>query len=367
MTYGQILNKDKFMAGYIGFPRPTIKEIRGRVQSDLNTSLPGQDSTLRFSPLNALSETVVGASQELYGYLDWVARQTNLLDCEDEQLDKYGQIWAVTRIPAAYAKGSVVFSGINGTHIPPGTILQSSTGTEYKTTGAATIYPVMDPVPVQCTLPGSEYNIPAGETLSLGASISGLNSDVTVATMTNGADTESDSSYRQRILKKISQPPRGGSVNEWINWTMEYPGVTRAWCFPQELGSGTVTIRFMMDDTYPDGIPTQHDVDMVKAHLEQYRPVACRLFVFAPITTPQHVVVYKLDPDNPFIRSAAVDELRRAIKEKGKPNGVMHVSWLWEAVSLATGCKSHLINYPPADVIYNSPAFIPVLGDVTFT
>lgn len=354
------------MAGYTGFPKPKISDIRKNVQSDLNTALPGQDSTLRFSPLNALSETVIGATNELYNYIDWCAKQTNLIDCEDENLERYGKIWNVTRYPAKYAAGNITVSGVTGAVIPAGTLVANSAGYEYRTLSAATIYPVMMPVPVQAVFPGAKYNLDDASTLSLVSPISGVSSDVTVVTVNGGADVESDSSYRARILHKIAHPPQGGSKSEWEEWTLSYPGVTRAWCFPQELGSGTVTIRFMMDDTYPDGVPLERDIVAVREYLEQFRPVTSKLFVFAPVLTKQNVVVYQLAPDNPAIRSAAVEELRRAIFDKCQPNGVLHVSWLWEAVSLATGANSHLINYPPADVTYNSPAFIPVLGDVTF-
>lgn len=354
------------MAGYSGFPRPDLSEIRARVHGDLNAALPTQNATLRFSPLNALSETVVGASNELYGYLDWIARQTNVLDCDNEQLDKFGQIWGVARNESTYASGFITVTGTTGAQIPQFSALSSDAGGQYITTAGATIYPVMSAIAVKSTLPGSKYNILGGENIALAAAISGVNASVSVVNIGGGLDRESDDSYRKRILHRIAHPPAGGSKTEWEEWTREYTGITRVWCSPQELGTGTVTVRVMLDNSYADGIPQASDLFQLRQYLEKYRPVTSRLFVFAPVLIPQNVVIMRMQPDTIEIRAAVVYELQRMFQEKAVPGQTLHVSWIWSAVAQATGATSHLIIYPEADVIYDSAAYLPVCGIVTF-
>jgi uncharacterized phage protein gp47/JayE len=185
------------MAGYTGFPRPELAEIRARIYADITNKLPGQDASIAYSPLNALAEALVGATYELYGYLDWVARQTNVLDCEDENLDKYGEIWSIARKSAAYATGSVTFTGTNGSVIPEGSVIISSANTQYRTTAEYTIASGTATANVKSVLPGISQNLSAGTVLTTNTAISGVDAAVTAVLISGGTDAE-DAFFRVR-------------------------------------------------------------------------------------------------------------------------------------------------------------------------
>ena len=55
---------------------------------------------------------------------------------------------------------------------------------------------------------------------------------------------------------------QGGAEVDYVQWALGVPGATRAWCYPLEMGMGTVTVRFMMDNLRADedGFPRQGDV-----------------------------------------------------------------------------------------------------------
>ena len=79
-------------------------------------------------------------------------------------------------------------------------------------------------------------------------------------------------------------------------WALEVPGVTRPWIYPRQDGAGNskaayVTIRFMMDNSYEDGIPLPSDVATVKAHIEKNRPVTAKIIVLAPVAQPLHFTI----------------------------------------------------------------------------
>lgn len=77
----------------------------------------------------------------------------------------------------------------------------------------------------------------------------------------------------------------GGTQADYEQWALEVPGVTRAFV-TQEMGRGTVTVRFMMDGTYPDGVPKDGDRQAVAAHIETVRPVTADVYVVLPVADP---------------------------------------------------------------------------------
>jgi uncharacterized phage protein gp47/JayE len=168
-------------------------------------------------------------------------------------------------------------------------------------------------------------------------------------------------------LARIQAPPHGGSASDYVEWTLEVPGVTRVWVAPNEQGPGTVVVRFTMDDAThaPDGIPTPADVAIVQAHLNDVRPVTAIVLVFAPIPHPIAVTIATLTPDTPDVRIAVDAELRDAFYRHSAPGAVFFVSWLWEAVSLATGERHHSIVDPPDDVPTGAGE-LPTLGTVSY-
>jgi uncharacterized phage protein gp47/JayE len=158
-------------------------------------------------------------------------------------------------------------------------------------------------------------------------------------------------------LERIRKPPHGGNMDDYVRWALEVPGVTRAWVAYGELGRGTVTVRFMMDDTYDDGIPQgaaapnySGDVAAVFDHIEALRPVTARLYVVAPIPVALDVTVRGLAPDTPDTRAAAIAEIADAIVSEAVPSATFPRSKLWEAVSRAAGERSHEIVTPATDV-----------------
>lgn len=355
------------MAGYSGFPRPELADIRARVFADIANKLPGQDPSIAYSPLNALAEALVGATYELYGYLDWVARQTNVLDCEAENLDKYGEIWSIARKSAAYATGTVTFTGTNGSVIPEGSVLISNANTQYRTTAAETIASGTATADVKSVLPGISQNLTAGTLMSTSTPISGVDAAVTVVLISGGSDTESDALFRGRLLDRIAQPPQGGAAQDYVTWAKEVPGVTRAWCYPEELGVGEVTVRFMRDDDPGnDGIPTSGDVTDVYDHINPLRPVTATLTVVAPVASPLNITINGLYPDTTETRAAATAEIINMIRTKAEPGGTIHISWIWEAVSLASGTNYHKITSPTNDTAYAN-GLICIPGTIAFT
>lgn len=349
------------------FQRPTLTALIERILADLSSRMIGSDgAVLRRSVLGVLGRAEAGASHELHGHLDWIANQIIIDTAEAEYLERWANVWGIRRKAAEFAIGSVTFTGFHGAVIPSGTLLQRQDGLQVATTAESTI-PAGGTVAaaVQAQTAGATGNTTAGVQLSLVQPIAGVQNSATVSAggLTNGSDTEDDDGLRARLLSRIQAPPSGGSATDYVQWALEVPGVTRAWCSPQEMGAGTVTVRFVRDD---DGsiIPDAAEIDAVRAHIEDLRPVTAELFVAAPTAKPLDMTI-ALNPNTAAVQSAVLAEITDLLRRESEPRGTILLSHLREAVSIAPGEIDHNIILPAADFDCDTGE-IAVLGDITF-
>ncbi len=140
----------------------------------------------------------------------------------------------------------------------------------------------------------------------------------------------------------------GGTQADYEQWALEVPGVTRAFV-TQEMGRGTVTVRFMMDGTYPDGVPKDGDRQAVAAHIETVRPVTADVYVVLPVADPLNLRL-RITPDTAAIRLAAEANLWAAVRRDAVPGGTVFLSRLHEALSLTEKEEDHVILSPTANV-----------------
>ncbi len=351
------------------FQRPTLADLRDQIRRDFNARLPGADALLRQSNLRVIADVFAGISYLHYGYQVWLSRQLFPDTAETVFLERWASIWGLTRRPATAALGAIAVRGTPGAIVPPGAEFQRLDRVRYQTEDGATLgADGTATVAVVAEVAGSSGEAVAGTTVTTVGAIAGVVADATVADpgMAGGADQETDDQLRTRLLARIQTPPMGGSASDYVDWTLEVPGVTRVWVAPQEQGPGTVVVRFAMDDAaHPNGIPTAADVALVQAHLDAVRPVTAQVIVVAPIAHAIDITIATLTPDTPSVRAAAEAELADTLFRNGVPGGTLFVSWLWEAVSVAAGERHHRIVQPPGDVTLG-PGELPILGTVTY-
>jgi uncharacterized phage protein gp47/JayE len=354
------------------FARPTLKELRERAIAEINAKIPGADANLRNSVLSVIVSILAGMTTELYGYIDFLAAQVFVDTAEAEYLDGLGAVWGVHRKLAAFATGEITATSSVDAVIPVGTRYRrkDQAGTAYITTESAVLLasaPVG--VRVKAEKVGSAGNTDGGQKLSLLSPIAGVTADavITAVGLTGGADRERDELYRERIIYRIQEPPRGGSKSDYERWALEVPGVTRAWCYPLETGAGTVGVRFMMDDTYPDGIPQQADLDAVHAYItdEDRKPVTAQLAVSAPIPQAVDITISELSPNTPEARAAIESELKYLFYRTAYPGSTVYVSQIWEAIAVAGGIGHFKLLSPTVDDTMPT-GVIPVLGVITY-
>jgi uncharacterized phage protein gp47/JayE len=326
------------------------------VRDDITTSLTGA-AVVGNTVLRVMADAQAGLARLILKYLDWLSLQLMPDTAETVWLDRHGQIWLVNadgslgRKQPLPASGTVGFSGTPGVLIPEGFGLTAPTGDTYETLEFLTLpASVSQPaeVAIKALNPGASGNQPAGTLLAPTVPQSGVSADVVVIDLRGGLDTETDDQLRARVLARIRQPPMGGDADDYVEWAMAIPSVTRAWCAPRELGMGTVTVRFMVDALRADtgGFPTMDDINVVYGYLDQKRPVAIRdFYVTAPVPEPIDFDL-SLTNDSMTLRSQVAASVAAMINERAMPahavNGqlvagtTIMAAWVAEAINRVT-------------------------------
>lgn len=347
------------------FSRPLLPDLINRTRNDVISRLSNPD-ILRRSDAEVYTQALAGVAHALYGYLDWLSTQLIYDTAETAMLERWASIWGITRNPATQAIGSVTFTGSTGAVIPFGTVLTAFDNVWYETTAEVIFTGTTVAVPIIAVATGLSGTRTAGQTLTLLSPIAGVQNTAIATALTGGSDIESDDALRTRFLTRVKQPPQGGSKADYVNWALSITGVTRAWCYPLEGGAGTVTVRFMMDNTYLNGIPLSGDITNVSNALAILKPVTANLTVAAPIAVPLNFTISGLNPSTADVKLAITQSLSALITQEASPGGTIYLSHIREAISIAYGEVDHVLTSPIANVV-NTTGNISTMGTVTWT
>jgi len=370
---------------------PTLKQLRGLVRDYIQGRLPGADALIPNSVLRVLADCTAAMTELVIQYLDWQSLQYLPDTAETQFLDRWGNIKLINadgskgRKQPTFATGTIAISGgVQGTIIPAGTefyvTIPVAPGQQaivnYQTLAQVTVgADGTAQLPAEATDSGSVGNIAQGTSLNMLAVTAGIGVPSAAANFTGGTDQETDDELRIRVLDALSKPPMGGDADDYVQWALSFPGVTRAWTSPLEMGIGTVTLRFMMDDLRASnaGFPMQADVDALATYLGTVRPVTVEdLFVVAPIPEPISFTIFNLTNDNistwTNIENSVTAMLRLqaspayAVDGTTQPATTIWSVWVADAVLQADGVVSFDISM--ADHPMPNNGCLAVLGNV---
>ncbi|MGD9638391.1 MAG: baseplate J/gp47 family protein [Alphaproteobacteria bacterium] len=336
----------------MAYSRPTLSEIVESIDADLTSRLAETDTLLKRSILYVISRVLGGVAYLLYGFGEWISKQIIPRTSDEENLKLHASWWGITQKPATAAEGYAIFSGVENSIIPAGSLLKStSNGLQYSVNADATISGSSVQTMVTCITVGVDGNLDAGSSLSMISPIAGVNSSVTVASegITSGTDKENIDSLLSRLENRVQSPPHGGNEEDYVTWAKEVSGVTRAWVFPKEMGDGTVTVRFVMDDKEDTLIPTEIEVQKVQEYIDDARPVTADVYVVAPVAVPINFTI-NISPSTVAVKSAVIAEIKELFIREAEPGKVILKSHIDEAISIATGEEDHKIVSPTEDI-----------------
>lgn len=274
------------------------------------------DGLLPIGVIPAIGMAVSGQSFEHYGYIDWIAHQAVPWTATDEYLAGWAALRRVFRKAATYTAGTLTFTGTGTTDVPSGTAIVRSDGVAYASVADASVISGTVTVPIAAVNAGAAGNFATNTTFRLANPIANIAPTSTGSTQTSpGADAELDDPMRTRMLIAYAAPPQGGDRQDYIEWALAIPGITRAWVAPHAMGAGTVSLYFMMDISeaafggFPQGTngvaanetrdtTAAGDQLLVANALYGPAPVTALVYAVAPTAAPQAFTVSDLGSAN---------------------------------------------------------------------
>ncbi|MDL2226539.1 baseplate J/gp47 family protein [Deltaproteobacteria bacterium OttesenSCG-928-M10] len=349
---------------------PTLKQLVEQNQQDLSNRLLDGRPLSPDSVLAVMATTLAGGQRQMYYFLAWAFKQVFPDTAEGEFMARWAAVWYILRKQAAPAAGLATVSGLAGTVVPEDTLAQTEDGLLAFALAGGTLPQGAGEQTMEMALkavaPGAAGNLAAGTTLTLVSPVAGLSSTVAVgpAGLAGGVDLEDDESLRARLLKRLREPPHGGSKTDYEQWALQVPGVINAVCFPEYAGLGTVGVAVwgqVENPVLPEAV-----VQRAYDHILPLAPVTAGpgLYVFTPEPLAVDIVA-RIVPDTPQVRENVRLELGDVFAREGKPGGVIPRSHLTEALSLAAGEYDHYLTSPEGN-IYPEKYQLPVLGEITF-
>lgn len=345
------------------FNIPDLPTARRTNRDNLAAFLPGADASVPNSALRVLSDQNAGGAFLNLKYLAYIAKNALPDQSEGDWLLRWAYILFGGPKAATFASGTVTVAGTQGTLLAAGSILSTSDGVQYQTAADIYLSAAATSVAVTCLTAGAIGNRDAGALLSLSIAVSGVNAQATVVQIDGGADTESDDDLRTRVLLRLRRPPQGGDADDYVQWALAVPGVTRAWSSPNGMGIGTVVVRVLCDALRAGnaGLPADDDIARVRAYLDTVRPVCVKdFFVVAPIPQGLSITIRNLSGDTPSMRLAIEAALQMLLLERAAPGQTIYAAWVSAAISAVVG--DGYFDLDSADAVMASPGHMASLA-----
>ena len=185
----------------------------------------------------------------LKGQLEEVKRQTFAQTACGEALERHAAARGLSRKPASFARGEVVFSrtvpAAEDIVIPTGTPLTGGSGQlRFVTVQDAVLAGGQTEVrvPVCSEVAGKKGNLAAGMLRVIISPVQGIAAVNNPSPMTAGEDAESDQSLRQRLMDSYRMVTNGTNGAFYHQCAMSYAGVRSARVLPRHKGRGTVGV-----------------------------------------------------------------------------------------------------------------------------
>ena len=329
---------------------PTTQEISGNIIASIETELGRSFSLLPKSFTRVLAKALSGVFVLTYRYAGWsllqqfVAhaswRETVVNGKTIRPLVEWGRLVGVgDPIAATNASFNVVFGIINqdGSTLEAGRqLVHPSSGVIYLTQSAVTLDNPFKTVTVTAASDpngnggaGTQGNRDPGDILKWANPIPQVDVQGAAAlatVFTTGADAESESDYRQRVIDAFAAPPQGGAYADYDIWASTVEGIANVYPYTGFF-PGTVDIYIEATEASSidgEGSPTEAQKQAVRdainfdsGGLATRRPVSAVINVKSITRQAFNVVIQglvavdgKFDETKTAIQEALDDYLR---------------------------------------------------------
>ncbi|ESQ78520.1 baseplate J/gp47 family protein [Asticcacaulis sp. YBE204] len=343
--------------------RDPLSVVIQRAKTDLSDKLQRTGAWLRRSVSEVLATVLAKAVNGLYGRIETEAKNLFTDTASEEHVRREAAQYGLSPTAAVKATGYVSVTGTG--FIEADTVLQRADDAEFVTTADIELDDETADVAVIASVEGTAGNTAAGAPLAFVSPVAGIASsgNVAVGGLTGGLDEEGWESLKTRLLERKANPPQGGSEADYKRWVREVFPSAQVFVYPLLMGPRSVGITFILPNR-ADIIPTEDDIEAVRAYLEPRRPVTAQIDLFAPEANVVNMTMWSRPATAP-VRAAIEAELTDVFIRSAEPGGTTRLSHLDEAASIAAGEEDHGITTPVADIV--APAgSVNVLGVITW-
>lgn len=206
---------------------------------------------------------------------------------DDEHMDLWAESFGITRRPAIPAVGTVKLTGPDGTVVPAGTRLQTSSGVYYTTDHDVTLTGGSATVSATAEEGGTAGNVGPGEINSLApGDLFGIVSVTNETYFVGGVDAETSEELHARVLNRLQHPATSGNASNYRQWALEVIGVGDAKVTPVAYGPGTVKVVLLSTEKRA---PTQSVIDEATRHINEQKPIGAAVTVVGAEEVPINI------------------------------------------------------------------------------
>ena len=232
----------------IDFSQDTYRNLLNKMLKRVPNIFDKRDG----SPIMTALGPAAYALEEFYLSLNQVQRSAFIQTSSGSDLDLLAVIAGLTR----YTASDAVRLGIFDAEIPIGSRFSTINGGNSINFEATAVAEVEEPTEgdyyyqLTAETPGTVGNDYAGPILPI-TTIPGLSSAQIQDILVPGDDTETDESFRERIIEALNERPFGGNIASYRQFVPSIDGVGSVQVYPTWNGGGTVKLSILGSDWLP--------------------------------------------------------------------------------------------------------------------
>ncbi len=358
----------------MGYEIRTLATLATQAWQFLTQSIPGAIVRIWPNTFRVIGKVLALLDFEHELRRQWLFQQLFASTAEELWLTRHGFELGLTPDPGTASTGLVTVAATPGLLVPAGLSFERADGSTYTTLVDATAAGATVDLVVMADLTGSDYDVEAGDSLSLVTTIAapfglGTTGTVGAAGIGGGVDPEELEAFRARVLFRKRNPPQGGSSADYVEWAGEaLASVKAVYVDSFSNDSRSVWVCFTVSDQ-PNGLPTDDEVATVQAYVNDpiRRPVTARVFATGPTPVAVPIALKNFAPDTPDTRAAVAAEIAALQVDEIQPATpstafVLYVEAIEAAINRATGVQAFTLVSPAADETYSTGGQMPVLG-----
>jgi uncharacterized phage protein gp47/JayE len=350
------------------FARPTLEALIARVRQDFETTLGSGAVRFRRTVEDVLARSIAGLTHGLHGHAEWVARQQFPSTCDDENLARWAEMLGVERREAVPARG-IVTTDAPG-FVPIGHEMVAPDGTVFEIEYEIAVAPgALAEFHVVAQEGGKATEQAGGTVLTLDPAW-GAHTEATVSPqgLEGGFDAETPEQFRDRVVRRLALPVRGGTPEDFRTWALEVPGVLRAGISIN--GAGDVTVRPLdvAADGFSPSAPSVARQDLIEAYIAERVPAGF-VFNIGSVTPSAINLTVNVPSGAPAVGSERDIAAQIALTEffaRAEVGEDVILSQVSAIIAGVPGIDDHTITSPASNVTIAAGGYA-VFGSLTWT